>query len=340
VFVVAVITIMLAAVLVRVQVDRRIGESSSDMIDALTIAESGLQQYLSYYSALNTPPPDGDSVEFTGIPPGGKVSVVARLARKPASPSSNRVYIIRARGVRLRPTLGADPQAVRTVAQYAQWQVGSLDVIGAFAAINDFTKPCGPPGCDGTFALSGADECGVRPSVPGLRVPTGPTPSLGPPQVAPAASESGTVSAVATETGVDWAAAMGVGFTPDYTTLTSLNTWASYRLAGGDTLSDVAGTGLLLVSGSLYLRGASFDWRGVVLVGGKVDFGATTSTISGALISGLNHQTGPTPPGGEWGLVGKAIDVRYNSCRVDSAMASLTGFAAIPNTLIDNWASY
>ena len=71
IFVVTCVTLMLATVSVRVQIDRRIGESSADIVDALTAAQSGLQNYLaavnfdSCYRAMR--PADDETAESSTV---------------------------------------------------------------------------------------------------------------------------------------------------------------------------------------------------------------------------------------------------------------------------------
>jgi hypothetical protein len=333
-FVLVLVTIMLAAVMIQVQTDRRIAESSGDLVESLTIAQSGLQLYMRHYSLINSRPVDGDSLRINVA--GGYADVVARVVRKPADTLGGIVYLVRSRGRLIKPTQGADPQARRLVAQFARWQYGTMNVYAAFAPINDFACPS----CAGTFQLLGYDQCGLRPTVPGLRAPNGPTPYFAPPYVDPA-TVTGPVSSTFASIafiGIDWAAVLGTGFTPDYTTLTNLDTWSTYRLTGNQTLTNVSGTGLLVVEGNLTLD--DFYWRGAVLVGGRIVFFADTTRIEGAVVSGLQDQTGAAASIGRWGPAGSHVQIEYNSCNLAQAFGSLTGFALMPGGWMDNWASY
>lgn len=336
-FVLTLVTIMLAAVMVQVQTDRRIAESSGDVVESLTIAQSGLQSYMRHYALIDTRPTDGDSLRINVA--GGYADVVAHVVQKPADTLTGIVYLIRSRGRLIKPTQGADPQAVRLVAQFARWQYGTMNVYAAFAPINDFN--CTGGNCGGSFLLVGYDQCLARPAVPGLRAPLGPTSQHGPPWVDPATVQGPSSSTFASMAfiGIDWAAAMGGGFSPDYTSLTNLNTWSTYRLMGDQTLAHVHGNGLLVVQGNLRLR-ELFSWQGVVLVGGQIIFDADTARIEGAVVSGLKAQIGTGAATGGWGPGGTNIFVEYNSCYVAQAFGSLTGFAPVPGGWMDNWASY
>ncbi len=337
IFVLTVITIMLAAIFVQVQVDRRVAESSGDVLTASSVAASGLGRYFAYRDSLGVRPPDGDSVRVNVV--GGYADVVAYISQRPADSLGGITYIVRSTGTLIRPTQGSDPQARRAVAQFGRWQFGTMDVLGAFTAINDF-RPCTTGGCAGTYALSGWDECTAI-SRPGLRVPTGSTPNpIGPPQVVPFKLEADNAATVALQTEIDWASVKGGVFDPDYTTLTDLSSWSSYLLVGDQSVTDLTGTGLLVVTGDLTTSGLVFNWRGVVLVGGTIVFLADTSYVRGAVVSGLNVLTGPPPSAGLVALDSTHVDVRYNSCHVASSFAAFTGFAIIANSWMDNWAMY
>lgn len=339
VFVLTLITIMLAAIMVQVQVDRRIAESSGDVVDALSIAESGLDRYITHYDTLPNRPPDGDSLRINVA--GGYADVRAYVAQRPADSILGIMYVLRSTGRLIKPTQGADPQAVRTVAQYAEWQYGTMPVLGALTAINDLRKPCGPGGCDGTKLLDGFDQCiPAMPAKPGLRIPNGPNP-LGPPEVIPFKLEANNASEVANQTDIDWASVITGNWDPDYTSLVNLNTWSSYWISGSVTVSDMSGTGLLVVDGDLTTTGSLFDWHGVVLVGNRIIVQADTTHIRGAAVTGLKQLTAPpNPSNGEWGLAGTHYQVTYYSCNVRKAFTAFTGFAPIPNGWMDNWAAY
>ncbi len=338
IFVLTLITIMLAAIFVRVQVDRRIAESSGDIVNAIAIASTGLDRYFAHYDSLVTRPPDGDSLRINVT--GGYADVVAHVVRQPADSTDGITYIVRSRGRLIRPTQGADPQAVQTVAQFAQWQYGSMTVIGALAAINDFN--CTSGNCSGTYHLNGWDECAAMSPVRGLRTPNGPTSNWGPPEVDPETLEGPSAGSFAVPTfiGIDWALVTGGGFEPDHTTLTDLSSWSVYLLSGNTTVTDLVGNGLLMVTGDLRTSGLYLNWQGVILVGGAMIFEADTTFVRGAVVTGLNYQIGTNPPLGKWGPDSTHIDIRYNSCHVQSALTSLVGFAPIETAWMDNWAAY
>jgi hypothetical protein len=335
VFIVTLVTLMLAAIFVRVEADRRIAESSGSSVDAIAIAHSGLQRYFAHYDTLGSRPPDGDSLRLNVT--GGFADVVAHFVQRPADSIANLTYLVRSTGRLIQPTQGSDPQAQRTVAQFAQWQTGTLDVVAAFTAANRFDDPDED---DPTLDIRGVDQCGVRPATTGIRVPGSP-PSY-PPIVtgSPAVSGGGNGTGVAGETDIDWNAVIAGGFLPDYTALINLDTWSSYFINGDATLNTASGSGLLVVTGDLTLGGAGSSWRGVILVGGRIIFSGTLNDLRGVVVSGLEYMSGGTPPTGYWGPEDTTTRIWYHSCYVDSALTAVSGFAPIPNAWIDNWATY
>ena len=339
IFVLLLVTVLLAALMVQVQTDRRIAEGSGDLVEALVVAQSGLESFIAHFDSLAYRPADGDSLRVNVV--GGYADVVAHVVHQPADTLLSGIdYLIRSRGRLIHPTMGADPQAIRVVAQFARWEYGTMKVIGAYAAADGFR--CTGPNCGGTYVLSGADLCGMEPTVPALRTPTGGGQPLVPPAVDPAEVKGPSTNAFTDPPfiGVDWGIVESGAFDPDYRTLTNTNTWSSYLLDGDVTLTDVTGAGLLMIRGDATLTGTRFDWQGVMVVGGHVVFEADTSRITGALLSGLALQTGNLPGTTRWGDTDTHIEVFYNSCAVRNAFRSLTGFALVPGAWMDRWASY
>jgi hypothetical protein len=335
IFVVTLVTIMLAAIFVRVEVDRRMAETTGSTVDAAALAHSGLQRYFGHYDTLGVEPPDGDSLRFNLT--GGYADVVAMVLQNSADEGVPRIYAVRSTGRRIEPTQGADPQAVRTVAQFAQWNAAEMDPSAAFTAANGFNPPAGTPSTD--IVIHGGDECSEFPTLPtALRLPDPDPPS--PPGVWPPMNANGTPIQVAQETGMDWPAIVAGEFAPDYTTLINLNTWSSYLITGDAILNTPDGTGLLVVTGDLELGGAGAQWDGVVLVGGQIRFQGNYNIFSGVVISGLNYLLGDNPPPGEWPTDSRDLVIRFNSCFMRQALASVSGFTPLANAWIDNWAMY
>jgi hypothetical protein len=341
IFVITIITLMLAAILVRVQLDRRLAESSADMADALAIAQSGLQRYVQYpqYPTLDPSaslPSDGDSVRINLS--GGWADVVARRARVPADSLHPWLYLIRSTGHVLSPIQGPDTLAARTVAQYAWWQPG-IRPVAAYTAANQLFRRSG-----GDVFIDGDDEpaCGTLDTL-GVRTREFSTVDNA---LAGETAIGGTGPYVAGLTRIDWQKLRGGTFVPDYTGFQANDdSYPSIRLTGNARLWG-SGYGLLIVTGDLWLDEPSnyddsFIWNGVILVGGKIDFDTHFTWIYGSVVSGLNELLGgPTSTGNVGGLEGtnpRLLTIHYCSREIRRAV---TGFVPISNAWVDNWATY
>ena len=336
IFVVTLLTIILAASFVRVAAERSVAVGTGDAVRALAVAQSGLQSYL---ASRTSRPPDGDSVRFNVV--GGYADVVARVVQKPADTMLDQMYIVRSTGHVIVPALGATWQAVRTVAQFGKWQTPALDAIAAFTGANRVRRRAGGVVLD----IRGADQCGgLQPAVYGLRARTASTvsPTTGITGSPAGYLQGGGGLTVATLAGIDWPTITGGGFTPDYYSFRAGDaSYPSMLIQGNLTLQDTDGYGLLIVTGDLTIQSLSFIWNGIILVGGKIDFNATDTWIYGNVKSGLNEQLGgPAPPEGQFAGTGRSLRLYYHSCRVQQALNSLRGFAPIRNAWVDNWASY
>jgi hypothetical protein len=86
------------------------------------------------------------------------------------------------------------------------------------------------------------------------------------------------------------------------------------------------------VAGDLTIPGGRW-WRGVILVGGRVDEHGG-SRVSGAILSGLDRTLGGPvlAPDSTRG----SPRIEYDSCDVARALSPFTGLSALDNTLVDN----
>jgi hypothetical protein len=234
----------------------------------------------------------------------------------------------------------SDP--TRTIAQFAHWERGSIDMSAAFTAANGLET-----GSTGSGEFRGVDQASPsscrEPDITAIRVSNSspepiPHTTTG---SSPKIDASGSPSDVANATGIDWAATIGGGVVPDYTTI---KTWdASYpvMLVTGDVTFNVNSTwcyGTLIVTGDLTITGTRLQWYGVVLVGGKIEFDNTDARFDGIVISGLNRQFSGSPGKGELG--DDYVDIDFDSNYVRRAMRSFAGFVPIANAWADNWATY
>ena len=82
-------------------------------------------------------------------------------------------------------------------------------------------------------------------------------------------------------------------------------------------------------------------WDGIVLVGGQLTSNGNNTT-AGATLSGLNFLIGGTPSTSnvdDANANGQKTYV-YNSCNVEKATTRLRRYAALPNSWVDNVASW
>jgi hypothetical protein len=350
-FAVAIVTLMLSVVFIRVQTDRRIAESSGDRARVFTVAQSGLQTYLGTVSfdgcdrAIR--PLDGDSVRINVQ--GGHVDVVAHVVQRPADTLTPWMYIVRSTGHLINPTQGQDPQAVRTVAQFAHWSRNSLNVLAAFTAANGI-RDDGFNGASGELKGSDQAPSGCKdPDVHALRVPNNRGPSSVPHTLTgltPYVLDHHNREDTAADTFIDWEGVVTGDIVPDYT---SVRFWdASYpvMLLEGNVYigcgpGTTTGYGLLIVTGDLEISGTDswcLQWNGVILVGGKIEWGAADQRVDGAVISGMKWQLGQSVAEGDQD--GAFLDIDYDSRYVRLALKSLAGFAPVGNAWVDTWATY
>lgn len=342
ILVVTVMTMLIASAHVRVRGDRIFAESSGAVVDAFAVAQSGLHRYFAYYDSLKVRPPDGDSLRINVL--AGFADVLAYKVYSPTDTMETELYIVRSTGTLIKPTHGSDPQAERTVAQFAQWQSAAMKVtggaVGAFTAANDITV-----NTSGVLRVRGHDQCATpAASVSGLRVPLGTTTVSGDFDVlsgsAPALYTLGSGPGVANNTLIDWPSITSGQFDADYDSFRSWDASYPTMIIDGDlTVSDAGGYGLLIVTGNLTLNGFFFSWRGVVLVGGQLVSNTMFTTVRGITVTGLNEQLGMNPPTGQLGG-GWFQDYLYYECEVRNALNALVGFVPVENAWIDNWAMY
>lgn len=348
IYVVTIATILLAVGFSRASADRRSADTTDDHVEALSIAHAGLDTYIGTvnFDACDHPirPVDGDSVRINLN--GGYADVVARVVQRPADSLNAWTYVVRSTGRRIKPSQGRDPQAVRTVAQFARWQQASLLAGGALTAANGNDAPED----DTSGEFRGRDHAAgsgcAGPDIPAIRVPSGGAPGIsGDADYTLEGSivASGTNAQVAAATKIDWASTKAGVIKADYT---SLQTWdASYPImfvAGNLTIDAASVTniyGTLIVTGDLNLTGSSqLQLYGILLVGRRIHFEATDQRFDGLVITGLDHQLGLNSPTNK--LRDGYIDIDYDSREVRRALKRLVGFVPMQNAIVDNWPSY
>jgi hypothetical protein len=344
IFLVALLTLLLTTGLARVQADRQISQAAEDIARAWAIAQSGLQTYIGTRTAR---PADGDSVRINLT--GGYANVVARVVRNPADTLENSLYLVRSTGFVIDPGMGAVLQAQRSVTQFADWQTGSIEARAALTAANGIQTRVGPSlgrTVSGNDANLDPTCAPIQPPIAGsITTSVAGNPSvdltfLGSPDSIQMGSSAGL--AVASQTELDWAAVIGPGFVPDFTTFQNGDmTRPIQRVSGNLALNgSFQGSGILIVPGDLVISGSDFYFEGIVLVGGEIDFAAPSIVIQGLVYSGLSELIGDNPGRTEIGDTNTNLYIVYHSCFVNQALAGLTGLAPVANGWQDAWTAY
>jgi len=329
----------------RLSAERRTNGNFQAEVDAFALGQAGLGRY---FAGVSSPPGVSFDTTVTGLP-GGSVAVSVRRLREAAG-NDPALYVIRAYATNTGAVrYGADiPASERTVAQVAIWQDGTMDVKSAWTSIPGLQKN------GGAGTISGTDQCGVLPGVPGVAVPVvaadgdpgydqnrgAPVPAGNPPILHPAP----TPESFAPLVNIDWDGIVNGGaLQADYNLTgtsgwpSSFADWPSIFVEGSVSLNPpLSGQGLIVVTGNVTLQG-SFSWKGVILAGGVITSNGN-QTITGALVSGLNVKLGQTVGVSDMGNGNKTI--RYNSCDVTQALQDLGGLVPLANAWVDNWPTW
>lgn len=351
---------------------------------AYMLAQAGLENFIARRNEATFcnscgAPPMVDS-EYTWVPglPGGTAYVVAKRVRV-AKGNLPAIYLLRSRGVDTMSFVYTDSAgqkvksySTRTVAQLVYWNVNQVNVLSGWTSLSGMDKT----GSAGT--ISGADECGVKDTVAGIAVPTGDysgknfTPIGDPPirYIGGPATFKDSVK-------IDWSGIVnGNRIQPDYwfkspnASTNATNAWGNIfsaanlanssfypviRVDDDFTLGpSMKGQGTLIVMGNLTLSGSNL-WKGILLVGGKMDSNGN-GTMSGASESGLNALLTGGVPGGLDSAQKRTTAVltnnpanavangtkayMYNSCEVAKAAGGLASYSVYPNAWMDNFVTW
>jgi hypothetical protein len=350
--VIVVLTVFVAAAFSVVSSERRSTDNDQAQIDVYDLARSGLEQFVSNpttYLATFTPPtfvgPDSAKLTFSN----GYAWVLVQRVR-PAVGGEPAMYVVRSRGVKTieRPT--AVPVAERTIAQFAQWQAGDMQVLSAWTSMTGLQKNGASGTISGIDANPGGPGCpapsgnigGVAvPTIPGYTQNGGSSVPAGSPDIFDMGSQSQANGLMK----IDWAGIVsGASLTPDITI--PGNSWPSsfpstyfpviYVNQAGDFTLPGDGQGMLVVRNNLTISGSA-RWKGVLLVGGVLTSNGD-NTVSGAVVTGLNVLLGESVPVSDVGNGTKTF--QYNSCDIAKAANRFGGLAPLRNTMTDNWPSY
>jgi hypothetical protein len=346
ILVIALMGVAVAISYSRLSSERRITADGQAQVDALTVAQSGLSNYL---AGLNAKPGASQDVTINGLP-GGTAQVSLRMLRESTTTLLPAVYVITSRGT----ATGAlrydahSPAAERTVATYALWTPAPLDLDAAITSLGGMDK------AGGSGTMDGTDACGVAPAIPGVAVTSGAgvggtsyTGAAGPidgnPDNTPI--NLGTPGAAGTakdQVGIDWAGILaGTYLPPDYVHPiwpASFADWPVVRVnnnPGADFDLPGDGKGILIVTGNLTL-GGSKSWEGVILAGGWIRSNGSNN-VRGAVIAGLNVKLGEAVGISQ---MNGTKSYQYDSCALTRALGHVGSLQRVRNGWTDTWSSY
>lgn len=337
---IGVLTVGVAAAFTRVESEQRVNRDRQAAGDAFALAQTGLERFIVSRSSLgftSAPPAVSESARINLT--GGYADVVLRRLRA-ANGTNNALYVVRSHGVTNQTSAVLNRSAEHTVAQYAYFRPGEMEVRSAWTAITGLTKN----GASGT--ISGEDDCGMMPDVAGVTVPTGGYHQNGGapvPDGTPPIEQLGTVAQTAAAINVDWDAIVNGGaITPEvvipgdsWPSFTNSSYWPVIRVNGNFSLP-ASGRGTMIVTGDLTISG-SIKWDGILLVGGVMNANGN-NTVRGAVISALNTKLGMTVGMSDVGNGTKTYV--YNSCNIANALARFGALIPMQNTWVDNWPTW
>jgi hypothetical protein len=351
---ITVMTIALAAAYTLNGAETQVGDDYEEQVAALALAESGRHRFLVDRAGLGfTATPPG-ALEVDTIPYADGQAIVSLTRIRPQMNQLPPLYILRSRGIRPAPAHGNVPPAERTVAQYVYWDAMPLNVLAGWTSLTGVKKNGLNPGSlSGVDMNPGTGGCptplgmvsGVAAtSIPGPAFDGDPGNMTGTPPLKPLGTLADAQSAV----DIDWPAIVNNtadiaydiiipgGVWPTAAQFADPNYWPTIRINGNYTLGSY-GKGTLIITGNLHMNSVSAKWDGVVLVGGALTSNGN-SGVAGATVTGLNTMLGMAVPISDIGNGAKTY--YFNSCNATRALRQQARLRPLPNTWMDNWASY
>jgi hypothetical protein len=343
VIVIAIMAVAVAISFARLSSERRITGDTQAQVDAFTVAQSGLNNYL---ATRNGKPGPSQDTTFTTLP-GGTALVSLRMLRESTTTLLPAVYVITSRGTATGAVRydARSPAAERSVATYALWTPAPFDLDAAFTSLSGIDK------AGNSGALDGNDHCvapgGSQPAIAGAAVPNGTytghtNPINGNPDNAPLQLGSpGPGGTAKDEVDIDWAGiTAGTVLPPDFVypawpSAGEFDNWPVVK-ANGDLDLPNDGKGILIVTGNLTLNGSQ-HWDGLVFVGGTITSNGN-NTIYGAVITGLNVKLGINVP--QQAIANGNKTFQFDSCNLTRALGHIGSLQRVRNGWTDTWSSY
>lgn len=348
------LTVMLAAAVLLVSAEQRTTDNSYGTARALALAQGGLQNYFSQSRGLS----DTSTFDSTRVTLAtGYADVVATRVRPGGASSGSplALWVVRSTGVTTSPAMTGQVLGSRTIAQFAQLNLGLLPARAAMVALNG-VRITGSAGS--THPIKGDDLGSISPCVsPGgnaadtfaISYPSGlytyqnasPAPAGYPTGLeAPYAAWSSLYDS----THVDWPSLIAGNFIPDYTIPPS--PWPAYSnnylvgyVPGNATIPSGQRRGVLVVSGDVTVISGT-HWDGIILAGGRLTVSppGASFNIHGMVVTGLNLSLGQSVPPDT--LARGGVRVQWTWCYTQSSINSLSSLAPIKNAWADTWSTY
>ena len=347
ILVIALLGVAVAISYARLSSERRITGDSQAQVDAFTVAQSGLNNYM---AGRNEKPGASQDTAFTTLP-GGTAQVSLRMLRESTTTLLPAVYVITARGTATGAARydARSPAAERTVATYALWTPAPLDLNAAITSLGGLNKAGG-----GSGTMNGTDACGANPAIPGVAVTDGVNvngtsynggtgPIDGNPDDTPVSlGGAGPGGSAKDEVDIDWNGIVNGNVLPTQFVHPvwpgSFADWPVIRVnnSGGANFNlPVDGQGILIVTGDLTI-GGSRTWNGLILVGGTITSNGNND-VRGAVVAGLNVKlgqvVGPSQMNGNKSYL-------YDSCALTRALGKVGSLQRVRNGWTDTWSSY
>ena len=254
---------------------------------------------------------------------------------------------------------GTTRLATRTVGVYVKWDKTTMNVMGALVSFAGINKA-------GTGDISGIDACGADTNVAGINIPLDVGMSVSGNSFTPTGNPPydtlKTFSQDSANSKLDWAGVKsGTSLTADIDVTVSsypnfpaasvfaadTNYWPVIHVHNQQTGAGLwnttfqlpwKGRGMLVIDGDLTITGSN-QWDGVILVGGKLTSNGNNVT-SGTVMAGLNRLIGQAAGTLDDDQLNGTKSYQYNSCSVKKATSSMARYTMVPNTWMDNIASY
>lgn len=355
------LTISIIAAFTRITADRRTTLDSAGTLDAYTVAQNGVDRYLTVRTAEPTTFPDSATFAVAG----GNAAVVLRRIRQKTNVLPA-MYLVTSTGWttgnRYDPRA---PRATRTVAQIVQWTVAQLNGAAALTSLNGIDQQGQPATYDGRNGCSATDASTWRPGLQMLDAADfEKSGNQNPPEIYGSAGNTivdmGNLQQTLAALGFNWNTVLGsINTLANVTHVPPTNSTDNFNgfnfpnknvqpwpvivvdnASAGTYTTNKAGHGILIVTGDFATSGNAFGWEGLVLVGGKMTVNGN-STWTGSVFAGLNNND-PNNPSVVMpdNLINGNKTFLYNSCSIANALQGFAGWSRLGNARADNIPSY